>query len=184
MTPELEIRELKKTDKKEVIEMTSEIWDGRDYIPDYFDSWIEDGGFICGTVDDEIVALAKHTWHSDDILWLEGLRVHPEHREKGYGRSMIEGQVDYIDEHLDYRVARFLTSDDNTPVKKVVESIGFELKQDYDYVRMDDEDLEKMEPPLEEEIERVHPEKQVDEVIDMTLSSEELKDNEGLYLSS
>lgn len=182
MKHELDIRELGNTDKEEVVEMTSDIWDGRDYIPDYFDRWVEDGGFICGTVDSEIVALAKHTWHSDDVLWLEGLRVHPEHREKGYGRSMIEGQVDYIDEHLDYRVARFLTSDDNTPVKKVVEDIGFKLKQRYDYVRLDDEDIEEMDPPSEREIERVQVEKEVDDVADMVLSSKELKDNKGLYM--
>jgi len=182
MTPKLEIRELKKSDKEEVVEMTSDIWDGRDYIPDYFDRWVEDGGFICGTVDGEIVALAKHTWHSDDVLWLEGLRVHPDHREKGYGHAMIEGQVDYINEHLDYRVARFLTSDDNTPVKKVVEDIGFELKQRYDYVRLDDEDLEEVEPPLERGIEKVQVEKEADDVVDMALSSKELKDNKALYL--
>lgn len=182
MTPELDIRELEKSDKEEVIEMTSEIWDGRDYIPDYFDRWVEDGGFICGTIDDEIVALAKQTWHSDDILWLEGLRVHPEHREKGYGRAMIEGQVDYINEHLDFRVARFLTSSDNTPVKKVVEDIGFELKQKYDYVRLEEEDLEELEPPSKREIERVQVEKKTDDVVDMVLSSKELEDNEGLYM--
>lgn len=182
MKPELEIRELEKTDKEEVVEMTSEIWDGQDYIPDYFDEWVEDGGFICGTVDGEIVALAKHTWHSDDVLWLEGLRVHPKHREKGYGRAMIEGQVNYLNKQLDYRVARFLTSNDNTPVKKVVEDIGFELKQKYDYVRLDDEDLEEMEPPVTDEIERVQNEKDVEEVIDTVLFSEELEDNKGLYM--
>lgn len=182
MTPELEIRELEMSDKEEVIEMTSGIWDGRDYIPDYFDRWIEDGGFICGTVNEEIIALAKQSWHTEDILWLEGLRVHPDHREKGYGRAMIEGQLDYIDEHLDYRVARFLTSNDNTPVKKVVEDLGFHLKKAYDYVRLDDEDLEEMEPPSDEEIERVRVEEKVKEVADMVLSSEELEDNEGLYM--
>ncbi len=182
MTSELEIRELGKADKEEVVKMTSGIWDGRDYIPDYFDRWIEDGGFICGTVDDEIVALAKHTWHSDDILWLEGLRVHPDYRDKGYGRAMIKGQIDYINEHLDYRVARFLTSDDNTPVKKVVKDIGFNLKKRYDYVRLDDDDLEEMEPPLEREVGRVQIEKNVEEVTDVVLSSKELEDNAGLYM--
>ncbi|MFW6196595.1 MAG: GNAT family N-acetyltransferase [Thermoplasmatota archaeon] len=180
MEPELDIRELENSDKEEVVEMTSDIWDGRDYIPDYFDRWLKDGGFICGTVDGEIVALAKHTWHSEDVLWLEGLRVHPEHRKKGFGRAMIKGQVDYINEHLDYRVARFLTSNDNTPVKKVVEDIGFKLKQSYDYVRLDDEDIEEMDPPSE--IERVQVEKEADDVVDMVLSSKELKDNKGLYM--
>lgn len=180
MEPELDIRELENSDKEEVVDMTSDIWDGRDYIPDYFDRWLEDGGFICGTVDGDIVALAKQTWHSDDVLWLEGLRVHPEHRKKGYGRVMIKGQVEYINEHLDYRVARFLTSNDNTPVKKVVEDIGFKLKQSYDYVRLDDEDIEEMDPPSE--IERVQVEKEADDVVDIVLSSKELKDNKGLYM--
>ncbi|MFW6064325.1 MAG: GNAT family N-acetyltransferase [Candidatus Natronoplasma sp.] len=182
MTPELEIREIEKTDKDEVVEMTSGIWDGRDYIPDYFDRWVEDGGFICGTVDGEIVALAKHTWHSEDVLWLEGLRVHPDHREKGYGRAMIEGQLDYINDNLDYQASRFLTSNDNTVVKKVVEDLGFKLKKAYDYVRLDDEDIEEMEPPSDEEIKEVQVEDEVEEVTGMVLSSEELDDNEGLYM--
>jgi len=182
MTPELEIRELEMSDKEEVIEMTSGIWDGRDYIPEYFDRWVEDGGFICGTVDGEIVALAKHTWHSEDVLWLEGLRVHPDHREKGYGRAVIEGQLDHINDNLDYRVARFLTSGGNTPVRKVVEDLGFKLKRAYDYVRLDDEDLEEMEPPLHKEIKRVQVEDRVKEVTEKVLSSEELDDNEGLYI--
>jgi len=51
MNKKLEVRELKLSDKDEVVELTSRIWDGRDYIPDLYEEWVNDGGFICGTVD-------------------------------------------------------------------------------------------------------------------------------------
>ncbi len=178
---ELKIREVRRSDEEEIVEMTSEIWDGQDYVPDHFDRWIEDGGFICGTVDGEIVALAKHTWHTDDILWLEGLRVHPDHQEEGYGRAMIEGQLEFM-EDLDYSVARFLTSGDKTPVKKVVEDLGFEVKKIYDYLGLNEEDLEAMKSPSNEKMKRVKRESDEKEVTDFVLSSQELEENEGLYL--
>ncbi len=181
MTSDFNIRKVEETDKEEVIEMTSKIWDGRDYIPDYFDRWIEEGGFICGTLDGEIVALAKHTWHGDDILWLEGLRVHPDYHEEGYGRKMIEGQLDFI-EDLDYRAARFLTSDDNTPVKKVVEDAGFKLKNKYDYLRLKKKDFKDVDTSSQESDLEVGLENNVKEVSDLVLTSQELEDNSGLYI--
>ena len=181
MNKELEVRELKLSDKDEVVELTSRIWDGRDYIPDLYEEWVNDGGFICGTIDGEIIALAKHTWHSDDILWLEGLRVHPDHHEKGYGRAMIKGQLEYI-EDMDYEAVRFLTSDDNTPVKRVVEDLGFEVKKRYDYLRLNDEELEEIEPPSDHEIQMVRQEKKVYDVIDFVKNSQELEDNARLYI--
>ena len=181
MNKELKVRELKLSDTEEVVELTSSIWDGRDYIPDLYEEWVNDGGFICGTVDGEIIALAKHTWHNDDVLWLEGLRVHTDHHEKGYGRAMIKGQMEYID-NMDYQAVRFLTSDDNTPVKKVVEDLGFEVKKRYDYLRLNDDDLEDIESPLDQEIQMVRQEKNVDDVIDFVKDSQELKDYAGLYI--
>ncbi|MFW5898466.1 MAG: GNAT family N-acetyltransferase [Candidatus Saliniplasma sp.] len=181
MNKELKVRELELSDKDEVVELTSDIWDGRDYIPDLYEEWVDDGGFICGIVDGDIIALAKHTWHNDDVLWLEGLRVHPDYHGKGYGRAMIESEMKYI-EDLDYSAARFLTSNDNTPVKKVVEDLGFELKKAYDYLRLNDDDLEEIEPPSDREIQRVRQEKNIEEVIEFVMSSQEMKDNAGLYI--
>ncbi|MGM0405995.1 MAG: GNAT family N-acetyltransferase [Thermoplasmatota archaeon] len=181
MNKELEVRELKLSDKEEVVELTSGIWDGRDYIPDLYEEWVNDGGFICGTIDGQIIALAKHTWHDDDVLWLEGLRVHPDHHEEGYGRAMIKGQMEFI-EDMDYQAVRFLTSGDKTSVKKVVEDLGFEIKKRYDYLRLNDEDLENIDPPTDQEIKRVQQEKNVDDVIDFVKDSQELKDYAGLYI--
>ncbi|MEF8874066.1 MAG: GNAT family N-acetyltransferase [Candidatus Thermoplasmatota archaeon] len=181
MTDELEIEEIKRSDREEIESLSEGIWDGWDYIPDLFDDWMEDGGFICGKKDGKIIALAKHTRHDDDVLWLEGLRVHPDHQGEGYGREMIEGQMEYIDD-LDYSAARFLTTGDKSPVRKVVEDIGFELKKEYDYLRLDEEELEEMEIAEKDEIEMVKQETDAEEAYDFVLSSPEKDDYEGLYI--
>ncbi len=181
MASELKIREVERSDKEEIMELASHIWDGRDYIPDYFDRWFEEGGFICGKSGGKIIALAKHTWHRDDVLWLEGLRVHPDHQGQGYGRKMIEGQIDFI-EDLDYSVARFLTSGDNTPVIKVAEDIGFELKKKYEYLRLKEKDMERVHTSSEKSEMEASVEKDVDDVIEFVQGSPEFEENAGLYI--
>jgi len=181
LTKDLEIDEVKKSDREEVEALCQGIWDGHDYIPELFDAWVEEGGFICGRVDDEIVALAKHTWHDHDVLWLEGLRVHPEKQGKGYGRKMIEKRMDYIQD-LNYEVARFLTSGDRRPVRKIAEEMGFELKKEFQRMCLNEEELGVMEPPSEEEISGVEQEEKVEEVLEFVFSSPVFKDHEGLYV--
>ncbi len=181
MSDELKIRRVRPSDKEEVLSLTSDIWKGHDYIPEYFDKWIEEGGFICGVIEDDIVGLAKHTWHTEDILWLEGLRVDPLYHEKGYGRAMIEGQMRYIDD-LDYKIARFLTSDRNKAVQKVVGDLGFDLKQRYENAGLYDDDLEDIELPQEHEVKDVEVEYNSDEVIDFIMNSPAVEKNAGLYI--
>ncbi len=177
----LEIREVRESDREEIEALSEGIWDGWDYIPDMFEAWVEDGGFICGEEDGKIIGLAKHTWHKDGVLWLEGLRVHPDHQCEGYGRKMIKGQIDHIDE-LDYDVVRFLTSGDKIPVRKVVEDLGFELKKSYDYFYLDEDQLEEMDQPSKDEFEGVEQEKNTEEVIRFVFSSPEYERNGRLYV--
>ncbi|MFP4609325.1 MAG: GNAT family N-acetyltransferase, partial [Candidatus Aenigmatarchaeota archaeon] len=182
MDEELKIEEVKRSDRKEVESLSEGIWDGWDYIPEVFDEWIEDGGFLCGKKNGNMITLGKHTRQSEDVLWLEGLRVHPEYQEQGYGRKMIEGQLYHIKENLDYEVLRFLTTGDKSPVRKVAEELGFKVKKEYPYLRLDEEYLEKIEAPSTEEVGRVGREKDPEEVYDLILSSPEIEEYEKLYI--
>ncbi len=183
MSSELEVEEVKKSDRGEIEELSSNIWSGHDYIPEVFDRWLEEGGFICGRLDGKIVALAKHTRHRNDVLWLEGLRVHPEYQGKGLGRKMIEKQIQMV-EDLDHSSLQFLTAEDKGPVRKVAEDLGFEVKRAYDYLRLVDEKLETVASTIEmKELERVSLERNAKEVTDFVFSSEEYQENEGQYMS-
>ncbi|MFP4142252.1 MAG: GNAT family N-acetyltransferase [Thermoplasmata archaeon] len=185
MDEEFTVHEISKEDKEEVLELTEDIWEGHDYIPDLIDGWIEEGGFISGKVKGKIVAVAKHTEQSEGVYWLEGLRVHPEHQGKGYGRNMIEGQIDLLEEK-GYETLRFLTSQDKEPVKKVVSERGFKVKQSYHYLKLDAEELAEKRGEIEsyrENLEGVELEKSAEKVKDFVFSSKEYEEYMGEYLA-
>ncbi len=186
MTDEFTIESIDESDKHDILELTENIWEGHDYIPDLINEWIQEGGFICGKVDNKIVAVAKHTEQSDGIYWLEGLRVHPEHQGQGYGRDMIEAQIDLLEEK-GYEALRFLTSQDKSPVKKVVSERGFEVKQAYHFLRLDEKGLEEKEKHLErykESINGIVEEDRKEEVKDFVFSSEEFEEYKKEFLAS
>ena len=87
MSQEFTLEKVKPSDKEEVLNLTKNIWEGNDYIPELFDKWVNEEGFYCGKLDDKIISLDKYTWQYNDVIWLEGLRVHPDYRGKGYTRS-------------------------------------------------------------------------------------------------
>ncbi len=186
MDEKFTIEKIDEDDKEEVLNLTEDIWEGHDYIPDLIDEWIEDGGFISGKVDGEMVALAKHTEQWEDVYWLEGLRVHPEHQGQGYGRDMIEAQIDLL-EDKGYEALRFLTSQDKSPVKKVVSERGFEVKQAYHFLRLDEDGLEGKEKNLEkykDNINGIVEEDSKEEVKDFVFSSEEFEEYKKEFLAS
>jgi len=43
-TDNLTIRPVRPSDRKRVVEMTRDIWDGHDYVPRVFDDWVSDAG--------------------------------------------------------------------------------------------------------------------------------------------
>ncbi len=65
-------------------------WDGFDYLDQVAGDWIAEGNLFTGVTEDRVVACARFTRAPGRILWLEGLRVHPEFRGRGYGRIISE----------------------------------------------------------------------------------------------
>ncbi|MEF8834598.1 MAG: GNAT family N-acetyltransferase [Candidatus Thermoplasmatota archaeon] len=186
MTEGFTIKSIDREDKEEVLELTEDIWQGHDYIPDVIDEWIENGGFISGKVDGEMVAVAKHTEQREDVYWLEGLRVHPDHQGKGYGRDMMEEQIDLLEEK-GYKALRFLTSQDKSPVKKVVSERGFEVKQSYHFLRLDVDGLMEKKESIEryrENLDGIVKEDRKEKVKDFVFSSEEYEKYEKEFLAS
>ncbi len=81
----IKIREALPSDKKPVLEFCRDTWPGGDYIQDVWDDWVLDrnGRFIVATKDGVPVGIAHASFQTRDVVWLEGLRVHPDYR--GFG---------------------------------------------------------------------------------------------------
>ncbi|MFW6176693.1 MAG: GNAT family N-acetyltransferase, partial [Thermoplasmatota archaeon] len=168
-------------DKEEVLELSSHIWEGHDYIPDVFDDWVEAGGFYCGKLDGKIIAVDKFTEQGNGVIWLEGLRVHPDYQGKGYATKMVNGLMDIVEEH-DYSTLRFLTTAGKEPVKKMAGDHGFKVMQVYKYLLIDEEGLAEFDVETSPDVEKASIDK-IDEILDFIYYSEEYKENEKQYMA-
>ncbi|WP_297417240.1 GNAT family N-acetyltransferase [Thermococcus sp.] len=82
------IREAKPRDKPFIEEISRLTWGGEDYLARIFDEWVKDGNFYVLEVDGKVIGTAKLTILPGKVGWIEGLRVHPDYRGRGYGRMI------------------------------------------------------------------------------------------------
>ncbi|GAB6134727.1 GNAT family N-acetyltransferase [Thermococcus prieurii] len=81
------IREARPEDRPFIEEIARLTWDGEDYLARVFDEWLGDNFYVL-ELDGRVIGTAKLTVLPGKVGWLEGLRVHPEYRGRGYGRLL------------------------------------------------------------------------------------------------
>jgi|MTBAKSStandDraft_2_1061841.scaffolds.fasta_scaffold02170_11 hypothetical protein len=113
-------------DKEDVRKMVETLWEGHDYLPFLFDSWVKDGKglFVAVEYGERLAGCAKLTWLTDKDAWLEGLRSDMELKARGIGRATL----DYLMPGLAARnpeTVRFATYWGNIGSIKNSERFGF-----------------------------------------------------------
>ena len=89
------IREAKPEDRPFIEEIARLTWGGEDYLSRVFDEWLKEGGFYVLEADGKVVGTAKLTLLPRKVGWLEGLRVHPNYRGRGYGRKLHDFMLQF-----------------------------------------------------------------------------------------
>ncbi|MCD6578805.1 GNAT family N-acetyltransferase [bacterium] len=82
----LNFRLCEEKDKKDIDEISTLTWEGDDYLSRVFYDWLQDGNFWVAVLDDKVIGTAKFSFFPDNVLWLEGLRVHPDFQSMGFGK--------------------------------------------------------------------------------------------------
>ncbi|MFP4461605.1 MAG: GNAT family N-acetyltransferase [Thermotogota bacterium] len=79
-------------DKKGIIELCSQIWDGNDYIPSLLDRWlnITDPFLIVRDTQNDKICAIDHATIFNDVAYGEGLRVHVDYRGKGLAKLITK----------------------------------------------------------------------------------------------
>jgi GNAT superfamily N-acetyltransferase len=111
-------------DRDRVVEMTHDVWEGRDYIPRVFDHWVSNAGaeFQAAEIEGVVVGIQRLRPYAPGLIWYEGLRVASDHRRQGIARAMLEGAIAEAREQ-GFREMRLATRD--APAVGLFESLSF-----------------------------------------------------------
>lgn len=132
MVSNFHLRPAKPEDREAITALSSHIWEGEDYVPDVFSQWLDDdqGRFTVSCEGNTLLGFAKLTRIAAGEWWLEGLRVHPEHRGRGVARQLHRHMVEAADEE-GKGILRFATAAANTPVHRLAKETGFRQVSSY-----------------------------------------------------
>ncbi len=124
--PRVVCRPALESDTPTVLEFTSRIWEGHDYIKYVWREWMEDpqGLLAVAQFGPRAVGIAKTTLISPHQWWLEGLRVDPDYR----GLKIASHLHEYMDAwwlvHGD-GILRLMTSSERVQVHHLCERTGY-----------------------------------------------------------
>ncbi len=121
---DLSLRPVRPADRERILEMTRDIWEGRDYIPRVFDDWITEAGaaFQAAEVEGVVVGVQRLRPYAPGLIWYEGLRVASTHRRQGIARAMLGSAMAEAKEQ-GFREMRLATG--NPVAAQLFESEGF-----------------------------------------------------------
>lgn len=119
-------RKVSQSDRDRVLEISSKIWDGEDFIEQVFDEWVRDteGEFTLGEKDGNIVGFAKYTRLNDQEIWLEGIRVDEKYANQGFGKAITQYYLSRAKSE-GAEVVRLSIHLDSRESIKIVEGLGF-----------------------------------------------------------
>lgn len=122
----IEIRKAKPEDAEAILGISSQIWDGTDYVPKVLDKWIrgDEGTLWCALFQEKVLGFARSTYLSGARCWLEGIRVSPQARGLGLGKALATHQLkDAMDK--DFKSCGLSSYIENYESLHIVRSNGF-----------------------------------------------------------
>jgi GNAT superfamily N-acetyltransferase len=142
------VRPARPDDHDAVSAFTEDTWPERDvgdYIPAVFPEWIAGDGpeqrTVVVEVDGTIAGICQARLLSADEAWLQGMRVHPDHRGAGHGAAMVADLFDWCRER-GATVARNMVFGWNTAGLGQSRAVGFEPAVSCRWARPDPEPVD------------------------------------------
>jgi len=130
----IEIRVLRLKDLKAVKALAKLIWEGHDYLQKVARFWIKDGCFWGMFEGDILIGCAKITSLPNKVVWLEGLRIHPDYQNQGLGTRLSKHIMDIAlnlirsgeAKHIEF--STYYLNKESIAISK---QAGFELMDEY-----------------------------------------------------
>ena len=146
----LYFRELTIDDIPDIQEISKNIWDGEDYIPQVIEKWLQDkncmnyGAFINEDLD-EIVGFGRVKLYDNKLAWLEGGRVSVKYQKQGIGKELMNYAIDYA-YTVKADIAQFDTSSKNQGSNALAKFFRFKKKKSMNVLNAERKDIKQFKP--------------------------------------
>jgi GNAT superfamily N-acetyltransferase len=129
------VRQAAVTDRARIVEISSQIWDGDDYVPEVLDAWFADaeGELVVATLDGHVIAFAHRSWLCPKVAWFEGIRADAAFRGHGAGKAITEYLIASARDAGAVRID-LSTYIDNAASIHIIESHGFRRQATFCYI--------------------------------------------------
>lgn len=130
MSSPFTVRRMSPADKPAMLDISSRIWEGTDYIPGVFDEWVQDteGEFAAVCIGDRLVGCGKLTLFTPHDAWFEGTRKDPRVMEKGLAEAIAAHFIALLALRRPLDSVRFCTYVDNMASRRANEKVGLRMR--------------------------------------------------------
>jgi len=123
----MKLRNYLKMDYNDILEISSYIWDGQDYVPDVINNFLANRNCypVVVEVDSKVVSVANTHKFSETYYWLHAMRTHPKYRGRGYATELTKYQEALVKE-LGGHETWLITSLENKATAKMLKRLQYE----------------------------------------------------------
>lgn len=129
----LYFRVLTAEDLPAILDISKDIWEGDDYVPNVIKRWLREKNSIAyGAFLDEskkeLIGFGRVKIFPNRVAWLEGGRVKISHQNQGIGRDLMKYAIDYAIQ-VGAKIAQYDTSSRNFGSLALAKYFGFSEKK-------------------------------------------------------
>lgn len=127
----VEIRKALKSDKRDVLKFCKETFSWGDYIADVWDSWLKDGNLLAIAKENTPIGICHISFSKNkDQIWIEGIRIHPNYRRKGYATKLVL-YAESLAKRKSCRTARMIIESKNKVSLKLANLVGYSVEDEW-----------------------------------------------------
>ena len=129
------LRKAVATDRERIADISSQIWEGDDYVASVFDDWLADshGEVVVATLDDVLIGFARRTYLLPGYAWFEGIRTDPAYCNTGAAKAITRHFLDAVREENADRIG-LSTYIDNEASLHIIAANGFTRAASFVYL--------------------------------------------------
>jgi len=126
------IRTARLADRERILAISSQIWEGDDYVPHVIDEWLRmrDSEVAVADLNGSVIAFARTVNLTPGYVWIEGIRTDTAAQGHGAGKALTEYFIEKAVREGAQRIG-LSTYVDNLASIHIVEHYGFERKASF-----------------------------------------------------